>query len=163
MKINLNETKTAAILTRSATNQEALATQETACRELAEKNSYAVTNVYKMIGLGWVRSGRNKRNLAPELNKLLDDTKAHKFDIIIVTSLDRFSGDSRVLLPMIYSLKVRANIDVLSADGTLDTRQIDWKLTLSMLGVLAEHEHTMISQRVKKSWERRKAATMVNK
>lgn len=154
---NNNETKTAAILTRSATIQEALATQETVCQELAAKNGYAVTVVYKMVGSGWVESRIIKRNLAPELGQLLADAQAHKFDIIIVTSLDRFSRDFKVLIPILYDLKVRANIDILSADGIMDTRQMDWKLTMSVMGASVEHEHAMLSQRAKNSWAHRKA------
>ena len=119
---------------------------------MAEENRYAVTNVYKFVG-----SGRNNCNHAPELNQLLADAQAHKFDIIIVTRLDRFSRDFRVLVPMIADLKTTANVDVLSADGSIDTRQADWRLSLSVLTMIREHEHAALSERAKNSWAHRKA------
>jgi DNA invertase Pin-like site-specific DNA recombinase len=99
----------------------------------------------------------NKHNLAPELKNLLNDTQTHKFDAIIVKSPDRFSRDTRICIDIIYNYKIRANIDVISTNGSLDTRQQDWKLTLSVLGACAEHKHEMLSQRAKQSWAYRKA------
>jgi DNA invertase Pin-like site-specific DNA recombinase len=152
MKSNKNESKTAAIFARTSTNETPLETQITECQKLAPELGYTVTNVYKMVG-----SVKINHSVASELDKLLGDAEVHKFDSVIITSMDRFSRDARVALSVIVGLKVSSNIDVISTDGKLDTRQADWKSIVSVMAVIAEHEHTYLSERAKKSWARRKA------
>lgn len=83
------------------------------------------------------------------LRQLILDAKAHRFDIVAVTKLDRFFRNLRLLLNYIDQLD-KANITFVSISEGLDTSNPMGRFTLNIMGVIAEWERERIVERTRK-------------
>lgn len=83
------------------------------------------------------------------LAQLILDAKAHRFDIVAVTKLDRFFRNLRLLLDYIDQLD-KAGITLVSIGEGLDTSNAMGRFTLNIMGVIAEWERERIVERTKK-------------
>lgn len=71
----------------------------------------------------------------PELDRLMEDAKKNKFDIIIVSRLDRFFRNMRYLLDAINKLE-ELKIGFVSVSERFDATPV-WKLMLNIFWTLA--------------------------
>lgn len=84
----------------------------------------------------------------PKLTKLLNDVKTEKFTLIITTKLDRLSRRLFDILSVIDYLE-KNNCSYVSASEAFDTTTPAGRMTLQMLGMVAEFERERISERVR--------------
>jgi putative DNA-invertase from lambdoid prophage Rac len=86
----------------------------------------------------------------PELERLMVDAKQRKFDVVIVWKLDRFARSLPDLLNNVRALD-SAGIRFICLTQGIDTDQRNpvSRLTLSILGAVAEFERDIIIERVK--------------
>jgi putative DNA-invertase from lambdoid prophage Rac len=86
----------------------------------------------------------------PELARLMADAKLRRFDAVIVWKLDRFARSLPDLLNNVRSLDA-AGIRFMCLTQNIDTDQRNpvSRLTLSILGAVAEFERDIIVERVK--------------
>lgn len=96
----------------------------------------------------FIDDGYSAKNLErPKLNLLLEELKANKISKIIVTKLDRIS---RKLLNLLELIDLFQNHDVtfISISESFDTNTPSGRLTLQVLGAVAEFERERIRERV---------------
>ena len=98
---------------------------------------------------GWVQAGdyvesASGKNVTgrPQLQRLLGDAAAGKFDVVVVARIDRWSCDLHDLLGTIAVLSDH-NVAFQSATEPFDTSTPMGKMPLQMLALFAEHERAM--------------------
>jgi len=84
----------------------------------------------------------------PQLKQLLEDAIEKKFDVILVYKVDRFTRNLRDLILDLDKL-ANYNIDFVSVTQPIDTTTSMGKAFMRIVGVFAELERDMISERVK--------------
>ncbi len=135
-----------AIYCRVSTEEQHADKQEYICKEFCSRQNHEVYKIYKDVISGSTSS-------RPEFNKLLEDMRHFKFDVIMVTKLDRLGRSLQHLLSLfdefnskgIHFIAVTQNIDTSSASG---------RLQMHILGAFAEFERSIISERTKEGLRR---------
>jgi DNA invertase Pin-like site-specific DNA recombinase len=84
----------------------------------------------------------------PALNELLADAKQRRYDAVLVWRLDRLGRSLRHLLFLIDEF-VSLDIAFVSLNEGIDTNSASGRLSLHILGAMAEFERSRISERVK--------------
>jgi DNA invertase Pin-like site-specific DNA recombinase len=135
-----------AIYARVSTEEQDSDKQVFICKEACKRQGWDVYKIYKDTISGTTTS-------RPMFNKLLEDMRAYKFDVVMVTKLDRLGRSLQHLLSIfdefgnkgIHFIAVTQNIDTTSASG---------KLQLQIMGAFAEYERNIISERTKEGLRR---------
>ena len=91
-------------------------------------------------------SGTKSRR--PELNRLLNDMRIGKFDLVVIWKLDRLGRSLQHLLRIVDEFK-KYNIDFVCVSQNIDTSTASGNFTFHILGSVAEFERTLISERTK--------------
>jgi len=86
----------------------------------------------------------------PEFERLMEDARLRKFQIVLVWKVDRFGRSLKDFLNNVLLLD-SFGIRFISATQAIDTNKHDpmAKFVLGLFGLLAEFEHGMIVERVK--------------
>lgn len=96
----------------------------------------------------YVDDGYSAKSLdRPNLNKLIKDVKARKINKVMVTKLDRLSRRLLDLLTII-DLFQEHGVSFVSISESFDTNTPSGRLTLQVLGAVAEFERERIRERV---------------
>lgn len=111
-------------------------------RDYARLHNLTVFREYVDSGISGSKDSR------PQLNALMVDAQARKFDAVAVWKLDRFSRSLRML---INSLEVLAGAQVsfISLRDNLDLTTPAGRLMFQMIGAFAEFEREIIRERVR--------------
>ncbi|MGX7092388.1 recombinase family protein [Hutsoniella sourekii] len=104
---------------------------------------------WHMVGI-YVDEGISGTNLADrqELQRLLEDARAGKIDLILTKSISRFSRNIEECLAIIRELS-KLEVAIHFDKENLNTQTMDGELLLSILGSLAEAESKSISDNTK--------------
>jgi len=119
-----------------------------AMRELCGKRGWQVVGEYVDAGI----SGTTKQR--PELQRLLADAEAGRLDVVVVHAIDRFFRNLRGLLEALDRLHT-ANVSFVSINENMDFTTPWGKLTLAVLGSLAEIFVTRLQTEVAKGKQAR--------
>lgn len=130
-----------AIYCRVSTEEQHNDKQEEINREYCKRNNIEIYKIYKDIISGATSS-------RPNFNRLLEDMRHFKFDIIIVTKLDRLGRSLQHLLSLIDEFN-RKGINFVASTQNIDTTSASGKLQLQIMGAFAEYERNIISERTK--------------
>ncbi len=117
---------------REQVDGHSLEAQETNIREYAARQGWEVTRIYTDAGISAKRGSHR-----PALEALLEDARAHRFDIVIVDKIDRFYRHLGGLLNALERLNTWG-VAFASVQEQLDFSTHWGKLTLTVLGILAE-------------------------
>lgn len=141
----------AALYTRVSTEDQArdgysLSVQKDYLADYAKRQGWQIysegkNKVYEDDGYSGYSTDR------PAMNRLLEDARAKKFDLILVYKLDRFSRRLRDLLNLLDELD-SYGIQFKSATEPYETTSSSGKLMLQQLGSFAEFERNRIIERV---------------
>lgn len=104
------------------------------------------------IPAGWRRATTSSASAKdvigrPQLQQLLHDAAAGKFDLVLVARIDRWSRNLADLLDTVSFLE-KHGVAFHSATEHFDTTSPMGKMILSMLGMFAEFERAMIIDRI---------------
>ena len=91
-------------------------------------------------------SGKTERR--PSLDRMVKDAKAGKFDILIVSRLDRLGRSAKHLLNLIDDL-AHWNVSFISLAEQIDLTSPIGRMTLAVLSSVAQLERDIISERIK--------------
>jgi DNA invertase Pin-like site-specific DNA recombinase len=130
-----------AIYCRVSTEEQNADKQEDICREYCKRNNLEIYKVYKDIISGTTSS-------RPNFNELLEDMRQRKFQVILVTKLDRLGRSLQHLLALLEEFN-KKGIHFIAVTQSIDTTSASGKLQLQILGAFAEFERNMISERTK--------------
>jgi len=119
-----------------------------------ELTLYALSHNYeiydKYIDFGF--TGKNTKR--PAFEKMLYDAATHKFDLVLVTKIDRFARSTLDLLLNIEHLQ-SYSVQFAASSQPIDTGSAMGRLTLQIMGAFAEFERSIIRERMENG---RKAA-----
>lgn len=132
----------AAIYCRVSTPEQNIEAQEKACAEYCQRNGIEVYGIYSDNGI----SGKTDKR--PAFNEMVTEMRHYKFNMIVVTKLDRIGRSLQHLLSLFDEFK-RKGIQFVSITQNIDTSGPMGNLQLQLLGAFAEFERNMISERTK--------------
>ncbi len=111
-------------------------------RRVAEQRGWSISGEYVDDGVSGSDDSR------PELDRMMADAQAGKFDLVAVWKLDRLGRSLQHLLRLISDLS-RWGVGFASLrDSGIDTTTPTGRLMLQILGALAEYEKELIRERV---------------
>lgn len=97
----------------------------------------------------YIDDGYSAKNLnRPAVKRLLSDCEARKLDVVVVWRLDRLSRNLRDLLVTIEDVFKVNRVEFVSATENIDTSTPSGRLTLNILGSVAQNERENTSERV---------------
>jgi len=120
-------------------------------RQAAEQRSWSVVDTYIDDGISGAQDNR------PALNRMMQDARCGKLDLIAVWKLDRLGRSLKHLLTILDELNTIKVGFVSIRDAGIDTTTATGKLMLMLIGAFAEYERSMIIERVKAGVEKAKA------
>jgi site-specific DNA recombinase len=126
-----------------------LSAQETNIRQYVQSQGWEMTEIYTDAGIS-----AKKDSNRPALNRLLQDARSGKIDVIVVDKLDRFYRHLRGLLSALDALN-EASVSFVSVQERLDFTTVWGKLTLTVLGTLAEVYIDNLRQETRKGKQQR--------
>lgn len=138
--------KRVGIYCRVSTREQDADKQEAICKEYCMRNGLEIVNIYKDVISGTTSS-------RPEFNKLLDDMRHYKIDIIMVTKLDRIGRSLQHLLSLFDEFN-KKGISFVAVTQNIDTTTSSGRLQLQIMGAFAEFERSIISERTKEGLKR---------
>jgi DNA invertase Pin-like site-specific DNA recombinase len=133
--------KRAAIYVRVSTSDQDTGLQQTELRQYVESRGWECV-VYED------RAQSGAKNDRPALNSMLTDLRRRKFDIVVVWALDRLARSLKQLLTIGEECR-SLNVDLVSLKQNIDTTLPAGRLTLHILGAVAEFERELLRERVK--------------
>jgi len=141
-----------AIYVRVSTSEQ---TTENQVRELeawAGRAGHEIVAIYDDNGV----SGAKGREYRVEFDKLLKGAVRREFDLVAAWSVDRLGRSLQDLISFLQELH-GAGVDLYLHQQALDTTTPSGKAMFQMMGVFAEFERSMISERVKSGLARAKS------
>ena len=141
-----------AIYVRVSTSEQ---TTENQIRELeawAKRADHQIVAIYDDNGI----SGAKGREYRVEFDKLLKGAVRREFDLVAAWSVDRLGRSLQDLIGFLQELH-GSGVDLYLHQQALDTTTPGGKAMFQMMGVFAEFERSMISERVKSGLARAKS------
>jgi len=119
---------------------------------------------------GWVYAGvyadeamTGTKNNRPELNRLLDDCKAGKIDLVMIKSASRLARNTVDLLTIIRGLK-DIGVGIIFEEQNINTLEDEGELMLTIFAAVAEAESFSVSEnckwRIQKQFEKGELASL---
>ena len=139
-----------AIYARVSTTKQDETLQIPRCEEFATRHGWEVVKIYQDEA-----SGRDANR--PGWKALESDLRRHEFDAIIVTKLDRIMRSLMQLLQIFETFQKYGVMIVTIDQGILDLKSANGRLQVQLLGMLAEWEKELISDRTKEALAMKKA------
>jgi len=136
----------AALYIRVSTDKQAnegtsLEVQEEKLRKFCEFQNWEIHQLYADKGI----SGKDTER--PQFQALMQDAKQRKFEVAVVTKLDRFGRSLRDLINSIHELNA-IGIQFTSVNDNINTTTPNGKLLFHVLGAFAEFEREIIRERM---------------
>ncbi len=141
-----------AIYARVSTNEQTTENQVRELTEWADRAGHEVVTIYDDNGV----SGAKGRDYRKEFDQLLKAAIRREFDLVAAWSVDRLSRSLQDLVGFLTELH-GAGVDLYLHQQALDTTTPSGRAMFQMMGVFAEFERSMISERVKSGLARTKA------
>lgn len=116
-------------------------------RDFAQQRQYMIVEEYVDVGVSGSKSKR------PQLDRLMKDARARKFQIVGVWKFDRFGRSTIHLLDALEEFK-QLEIAFVSLQESIDTTTTTGKFFFTMLSAFAEFERSVIIDRVKAGVDR---------
>jgi DNA invertase Pin-like site-specific DNA recombinase len=110
-------------------------------REYAQRRGWEISGEYTDLGVSGSKDSR------PELNKMLADAHARKFDGIACWKLDRLGRSLKHLVTTIEDLQAYG-VTFVSLRDNLDLSTPAGRLMMHIIGAMAEFERSLIQERV---------------
>jgi len=111
-------------------------------RQFADARGWHDAGEYIDAGVSGAKDSR------PELNRLMADGHKRRFDVVCVWRFDRFARSVSHLLRALETFKA-LGIDFVSYSEQMDTSTPAGKMVFTVLGAVAELEHSLIVERVR--------------
>ena len=141
-----------AIYARVSTNEQTTQNQIRELKAWAKRAGHQVVAIYDDNGV----SGAKGREYRKEFDRLLRGAVRREFDLVAAWSVDRLGRSLRDLIGFLQELH-GAGVDLYLHQQALDTTTPGGKAMFQMMGVFAEFERSMISERVKSGLARAKS------
>ena len=141
-----------AIYVRVSTNEQTTENQVRELTEWADRAGHEIVANYDDNGI----SGAKGREYRVEFDKLLKGAVRREFDLVAAWSVDRLGRSLQDLISFLQELH-GSGVDLYLHQQALDTTTPSGRAMFQMMGVFAEFERSMISERVKSGLARAKS------
>ena len=141
-----------AIYARVSTNEQTTDNQVRELTAWADRAGHEIVDTFDDNGV----SGAKGREFRKEFDKLIKGAVRREFDLVAAWSVDRLGRSLQDLIGFLQELH-GAGVDLYLHQQALDTTTPSGKAMFQMMGVFAEFERSMISERVKAGLARTKA------
>ena len=138
--------KRVALYMRVSTVDQHPETQVLDLRQLAAQRGFEIVQEYTDMISG-VKARR------PDLDRLMDDSRHGKFDVVMVWAFDRMARSVTHLLQVLDEL-TRLNIEFVSFRENIDTGGPLGRAFITIIGAIAELERNLIIERVRAGMRR---------
>lgn len=133
--------KKVALYVRVSTDKQSVDSQLHELQKFCESRNFEIMNIYHDVASG-------SKTQRPELNKLLDDARKNKFDIVCTFRFDRIARSSKMLIDLLTEFE-HLGIDFISYNENIDTSSPLGKAMFTVIGAMAELERNIIRERVR--------------
>jgi DNA invertase Pin-like site-specific DNA recombinase len=133
-----------AIYSRVSTDDQTAENQTHFLSEIATRNGWDVIDTYVDQGVSGAK-GRDKR---PQFDRLCKDMIRRRFDLVMVWDVSRLGRSVQHLIEFLNDVQA-VGCDLFIHQQGLDTSTPSGRMMFQMVGVFAEFERSMISERVK--------------
>jgi DNA invertase Pin-like site-specific DNA recombinase len=141
--------KRAALYLRVSTVDQNPETQALDLRQFAVQRGLQIVETYTDHGVSGTKARR------PALDKLMEDARRHKFDVVVVWSCDRLARSTKHLLQVLDELN-GFGIQFLSQREAIDTEGPLGRAIIVIVSAIAELERSLIVERVRAGMRRAK-------
>lgn len=141
-----------AIYVRVSTNEQTTENQVLELKAWAGRAGHEIVAIYDDNGV----SGAKGREHRVEFDKLLKGAVRREFDLVAAWSVDRLGRSLQDLIGFLQELH-GSGVDLYLHQQALDTTTPGGRAMFQMMGVFAEFERSMISERVKSGLARAKS------
>ncbi len=138
--------KRIAIYARVSTLDQRPEIQIEALRSYANARGLIVFSEYVDHGVSGARDRR------PALDRLVGDARRRRFDVVLISKLDRLARSVRHLTALAAELEA-LGVDLVVLDQAIDTTTPAGRLLFNVLGAIAEFERDLIRERVRAGME----------
>jgi len=142
-------TMKAAIYSRVSTDKQTTDNQIRELMEVAKRHQWTVEAVYSDV----ISGATDKR---PELDKMMEVVHRKDFDIILAWDVSRLGRSLQHLVSLLSEIHAKG-INLFLHQSGIDTTTPSGKAMFQMMGVFAEFERSMISERVRSGLDRARA------
>ena len=111
-------------------------------REYCERRGWQIAGEYVDVGISGAKDKR------PQLDRMMGDAHKRRFDVVAVWKFDRFARSVSHLLRALDTFRV-LGIEFVSLSESLDTAAPAGRMVFTVLGAVAELEHSLIAERVR--------------
>jgi len=141
--------KRAALYLRVSTVDQNPETQALDLRQFAVQRGLEIVMTYTDHGVSGTKARR------PALDKMMEDARRHRFDVVVVWSCDRLARSTKHLLQVLDELN-GFGIQFLSQREAIDTEGPLGRAIIVIVSAIAELERSLIVERVKSGMRRAK-------
>ena len=134
--------KRAALYCRVSTVDQHPETQLLDLRQFAAQRGLQIVETYTDHGVSGTKARR------PALDKMMEDARRHRFDVVMVWSCDRLARSTKHLLQVLDELN-GFGIQFLSQREAIDTDGALGRAIIVIVSAIAELERSLIVERVK--------------
>jgi len=134
----------------STSNGQNPETQILALQKYAQARELEIVQTYVDAGYSGAKASR------PELTRLMMDARRRKFNIVLVTRLDRLARSLKQLVMTLDELR-ELGISFVSLQEAFDTSTSTGILLFQVVGAIAEFERSLIKERIALGLERARA------
>lgn len=125
--------------------------QITNIKEFCLHRNFDLKNIYLDHGIGGAKESR------PQLNQMVKDARMGKFDVLVVTGIDRLGRSTRHLLNLIHELS-GYGVALISLRESIDLSSSIGQATLAILSVVAQLEKDLLRERIRSALHAKKLA-----
>lgn len=141
--------KRVAIYARVSTDNQTTDNQVNELRAVAERNGWEIVHEFIDQGI----SGAKGRDQRPAFDAMLKAAIRKEFDLVMSWSVDRLGRSLQHLVSFLSEIHAKG-VDLYLHQQGLDTTTPAGKAMFGMMGVFAEFERAMISERIKAGLKR---------
>jgi len=123
-----------------------LETQLLPLRDFVKARGWQIHEIYTDVMSG-------SKESRPSLDKLMQDARRRKFDVVLVYRFDRFGRSTKHLINTL-DLFLSLGIDFVSYGENLDTSTSVGKVMFTLIACFAQFEKEIIAERVRSGLER---------
>jgi DNA invertase Pin-like site-specific DNA recombinase len=142
--------KRAALYCRVSTIEQHPETQLGELRQFAAHKGFQVVGEYTDHGFSGTKNRR------PQLDRMMDDARRHRFDVVLVWACDRLARSTKHLLQTIDELN-GMGIQFLSQREAIDTEGPLGRAIIVIVSAMAELERCILIERVRAGMARARA------
>ena len=139
--------KRAALYCRVSTVDQHPENQLREIRQFASYRGLQIVGEYTDHGFSGARARR------PELDRMMEDARRHKFDVVVVWACDRLARSTKHLLQVLDELN-GFGVQFLSQREAIDTEGPLGRAIIVIVSAIAELERSLIVERVKSGMRR---------